>query len=503
MIPGQNKPTCNTTSVKRKMAASKENIPPSLSHSSSGKPGRKRVVNNPNENCRLCKKNLRIVYGPNASCINLFKTSERKEAPATAIDFGLGKIGIVLVKSPSRSEVVCRPCGRKLWKLLELYKNVSSALKDDDEVADNTSVRSERPQGTAANQKRNVTPGNSPFNRKTKRIHSPAKSSDSRSRSRLFGAAMEDAILSQLNVDDLPLDETFQSSQIKVVIAYSSGHTTVKSKFDEECKTIITNFCLSNWQTAANAFIKHRELSSELIKVVKREASAEFARYSQFDSCLKVTSPDQLAKFSNRTLLHEVSFQCPIYSAVVQGACNMDKTGEGTHGEETAINAIALATSALARARNPQMSAVAYRVSIILSHSGVSYRDITRLNHLGVCMSHKRIIDLHCKMGDNSDYKLKIWKEAIETNKSCLLFLQEINEKQIPKKDDDDMDIEIHLDLREEMIKKYRWFNPKIFTEGLEILEAEKERSGELAITDDVLKAAIERLKKEKLPLYK
>ena len=118
-------------------------------------------------------------------------------------------------------------------------------------------------------------------------------------------------------------------------------------------------------------------------------------------------------------------------------------------------------------------------------------------------MSHKRIIDLHCKMGDNSDYKLKIWKEAIETNKSCLLFLQEINEKQVPKKDDDDMDIEIHLDLREEMIKKYRWFNPKIFTEGLEILEAEKERSGELAITDDVLKAAIERLKKEKLPLYK
>ena len=46
------------------------------------------------------------------------------------------------------------------------------------------------------------------------------------------------------------------------------------------------------------------------------------------------------------------------------------ETGEGN---ERAVNAVALAVASLIRCRNPGMSAVAYRISTILFHSGVSF----------------------------------------------------------------------------------------------------------------------------------
>ena len=85
--------------------------------------------------------------------------------------------------------------------------------------------------------------------------------------------------------------------------------------------------------------------------------------------------------------------------------------------KERAVNAVALAVASLIRCRNPAMSALAYRISTILFHSGVSYKDFGRLNHLGVCMSHDQMIALQQKMGENFDYKAIVWRKCIETNK--------------------------------------------------------------------------------------
>ena len=51
-----------------------------------------------------------------------------------------------------------------------------------------------------------------------------------------------------------------------------------------------------------------------------------------------------------------------------------------------------LATSAIARLRNPRMSAFAKRVSAVFLHSGAKANDFMRLNHLDNCMSHDRVI---------------------------------------------------------------------------------------------------------------
>ena len=72
------------------------------------------------------------------------------------------------------------------------------------------------------------------------------------------------------------------------------------------------------------------------------------------------------------------------------------------------------------------MSAVAYRISRILFHSGVSFKDFGRLNHLGVCMSHKSMIALQQLMGENFEHKAIIWGKSIACNKSAKLLLEEV-----------------------------------------------------------------------------
>ncbi|XP_031555868.1 uncharacterized protein LOC116292658 isoform X1 [Actinia tenebrosa] len=215
---------------------------------------------------------------------------------------------------------------------------------------------------------------------------------------------------------------------------------------------------------------------------------------------MKSASPDQLAAFSNKTLCKEIEVNCPIYSSVVRGAC-----GYHTQEEDNpkASNAIAVATSALVRVNHPNMSAVAYRISTILFHSGISKRDLTRLNHLGVCMSPQMLISLHQKMGENFDYKVLSWKKEIEKSRSALLFINEIQEKMIPKRAVDDMEVEIQLDLSEENLNRFKCYSFEVYKHSMSILENEKKLLAESSFTEEVVTQAQHRLQKEKLPTYK
>ena len=44
--------------------------------------------------------------------------------------------------------------------------------------------------------------------------------------------------------------------------------------------------------------------------------------------------------------------------------------------------------------RNAKASAAHYRISTITFHSGVKHDDLTRLNHIGVCMSPDSIVNM-------------------------------------------------------------------------------------------------------------
>jgi hypothetical protein len=78
------------------------------------------------------------------------------------------------------------------------------------------------------------------------------------------------------------------------------------------------------------------------------------------------------------------------------------------------FNVIAVATSVLSRFRNPTLSALAFWISMILLHGGLSYLDIKQLNHLGICMSPDSIVELQWKIGTSSDAKVHVSKKSIE-----------------------------------------------------------------------------------------
>jgi len=75
----------------------------------------------------------------------------------------------------------------------------------------------------------------------------------------------------------------------------------------------------------------------------------------------------------------EVRIHCPIWFNGQLGASGLSSKEEAVGRR---VNSVALASSTLARLRNPQASAVHYEISTILFHCGVKHDDLKRLNHL-------------------------------------------------------------------------------------------------------------------------
>ena len=103
----------------------------------------------------------------------------------------------------------------------------------------------------------------------------------------------------------------------------------------------------------------------------------EFQSYSKTDTVLKATSPDELIAFSNNLVVSETKVYCPLWNACITGAVGVKDNKNPTN---IPVNEVALATAVVARPRHPKMSAVAYRISNLLIHSGATFQDITRLN---------------------------------------------------------------------------------------------------------------------------
>ena len=246
----------------------------------------------------------------------------------------------------------------------------------------------------------------------------------------------------------------------------------------------------------------HEHISPELKEGFARQIERECKDYTKTESCLKGRSPDQLAVFSNKTVCKEVETHCPLLYAALSNAANINESSADDENKRVR-NAIALATSSLIRCRNPAMSAVAYPISTVLFHSGVSFRDLTRLNHLGVCMSHQMMIDLQQKMVENYDFKALIWKKTIEENKCAKLLVEEIKETQLPPKDDDDMDLVLDVDVSEDTIRNYEWYSPANYQRAIAELNKTCEIFNKPTITNDHLDETLRRLGNERLPFFK
>ena len=94
--------------------------------------------------------------------------------------------------------------------------------------------------------------------------------------------------------------------------------------------------------------------------------SSEFKALSKSDTILKGRKPEEVAAFSNRIFVHEISVFCPVWHACMKGACGITKAKSQNDKLTKSTNVMALATASLGRFRNEQLSAYAYRLSTIL-----------------------------------------------------------------------------------------------------------------------------------------
>ena len=135
-------------------------------------------------------------------------------------------------------------------------------------------------------------------------------------------------------------------------------------------QSLILNIVRKKWQTVANTAFRHPEVKSKLLEPLRHAVNAEFKEYCKdtSKSILLAKSPKEIAEFTNEKFLEEVHLACPYWEAAVKGASGVENLSSSESGSK--INALALSSAAVARARNQKMSALAYRLSTILFHSG-------------------------------------------------------------------------------------------------------------------------------------
>lgn len=410
--------------------------------------------------------------------------------------------GISVVKHENMSDRVCFTCGRKVRDYCSmstlLLKSINAARKSSE---DETEERSKRQIPTTLEHSPTIRKQPKPSaeaKENVKKQRNVKKSLFSEETSDRQGVGCEVNVSSVFNIHDDLLKADEKANTVSVVIKSSTGNVVVRHVKDAKAKSIVRNIACKNWKTAAFAIIKCESLTDELLNALNKQVSTEFKNFSKLDSILKGRTPEELAAYSNRLFLEKVRIHLPVWNACVRGSVGA-KTSEKV---EKQSHAIALARSVLARCRNPEMSALAYRISAILFHSGANYEDIVRLNRLGVCMSPSRMVNLQRQMGKSFDAKVLLWKNDAEKKLSALRFLEDISCSQLAREDSDmNLDKEIWLDIA--TVQQYKHYSQVGHQNCVEIMEATKTQLGECLYTDEVLLSAIQNLQNDDIPHFK
>ena len=118
-----------------------------------------------------------------------------------------------------------------------------------------------------------------------------------------------------------------------------------------------------NWRAVPNAILKHKELVPVIIIAFRKAVFKKFSDYLKCLSMLLARNPDELTGFSNKLFMEEIRIHCPVWFNCQLGASGLSSKEEAEGGR---MNSMAFASSMLAPLRNPQASAVHFRISTIL-----------------------------------------------------------------------------------------------------------------------------------------
>lgn len=355
------------------------------------KKGGKYVAQKVNNYCRCCKVSLKIQYGDtykSVSSENLFQASKKRGYEGEILARLLSSIGIAAKQHENLSERLCRTCASKIRKTYEGFSFLLSSVNSE-----NVNISCGNDTSNKENSLSLPAP-TTPVRNRVKRalpmsVSTPDRSPNARKKSRSISTSQEknrdktcgvcDEVDQALNIDDMVGDKN--KTKVKVLILWPNGNVYVRIPSSEESIALVKNIALKKWKPVANAVFMHPELKPELHKSLWRVLQ----EYASSDCLLKGRSPEEIIAFSSRLLVREIQIKCPIWSTCILGACGLPTDCEESdvplaNTDKVNLNSLALASSIVARVRNKCLSALAYRISSILFHSGASHQDIIRLN---------------------------------------------------------------------------------------------------------------------------
>lgn len=467
-------------------------------------------VINWNNYCRCCKVSLRIKYGDSwksVSSVNIFEKSSRQVFQGTILSDLLHKdAGIICEKLPNLSDRLCNACALKIKNTcygLSFIRNtlnvphptlIDEREKENEKSNATIEIRTKRTLPTTVS-----TPERSPNQKKVARTDN----GDRCKKSLQYDNGTTNNDLRLFNTDDICVSD--KKAKVKVMIQWPNGRTEVRipSAEEQESTSIIKNLALKRWDHVCKAVWTHPALRSLMLKSVWTVINHELSTYCSSPDCIfKQKATKEIISFSTKAAVDEICSKCPTWFHCIKGACGI-KCDEDVSGF-FAVNSIALATSVAARVRNKYLSALTYRISSILFHSGAKNQDIIRLNRLGVCMSPESILNLQRCLGRNFDAKVLEWKRSLEEQPAeTLALLQETVEKQLSTQENS-TDLNTVVDIREESLKTYKHYKPQVFTRVCAELESKRKKKLKESITADVLQDTVcESSSITKFPLFK
>lgn len=444
--------------------------------------------------CRLCGCCFKTQYGNFKtgwiSSENLFVEPRRngKTLPMLAKVIRVD-LSLELEEGNSLSTRVCSPCGTKVRNCAALFSQIKEKFNKSSISLNNFTIATghESTTGEDERMKRMSKSPHSSQNKKSARVSTctePARSfptfpeqqpSQSESRARrslvLSGSEDKENFLSDLTaVEHVPKRNRPAETSVFVDITYANSNKTAEYEGSEE-GNLVQYIARQDWKAVVNILFKLKQVQNILPGAVQAAIYREFEVYCKSPNALKKSSPEEIENMSNAVIVEEVMSQCPIWFACARGACA--KLSKPSDSKIT--NAIVLSTAILARCRNNKLSAVAHRISAILIHSGAKSSDFTRLNRLGICMSHDQTIKRQTKMGESHDAKILSWKQEVESRDQAKKLLSEVSEKQCQSNG------EALVDVSKDTLQHYSTFTPKGFEKCATLMADKSTVPGQLS----------------------
>ena len=452
--------------------------------------GRKPKEATASDNCRLCGCCFKTQFGNFKTgwitTENIFTAPQRKgkKLPMLAEVFRTD-LSLHLEEKNSLSSRVCSPCGMKVRNCAAMLSQIREKLNKINPAltmsADNDPANGEQ---EVLRMKRMSKSPHYSQNKKYSRVstqqallfpeqHEALTEPTAR---RSLAIDYEESEDKENSLSELPaanhVPQRNKPAETSVVIEINYASSTKRSEYEgSEIGNLLKYITRKEWKAVLNIIFKMKEFQNVLPWAVQSAINREFDLYCKSPNSLKRTSPEDLKNLSNTVLANEVMTQCPIWFSCSRGAC-----GKVSKPCDFKIsNAIALSTAIVAKCRNNKLSAVAHRISAILIHSGAKSSDFTRLNRLGICMSHDQTIKKQVEMGKSYDAKILSWKQEVESRELSKKLLSEVTQKQSD---------EPVVDMSRDTLQEYSNFSSKGFNRCVTLLEEQSAISGQASAED-------------------